>query len=55
MDSSENIFDAFNEEEEDEVVKKIVSNNEKFTGKKFKRNHNEEQVDLSNKKKQKIR
>lgn len=53
MDPSENIFDAFNEE--DEVVKKIVSNNEKFTGKKFKRNHNEEQVDLSNKKKQKIR
>ena len=54
MDPSENIFDAFNEEE-DEVVKKIVSSSEKFTGKKFKRNHNEEQVDLSNKKKQKIR
>jgi hypothetical protein len=53
MEPSENMFDAFNDEEE--VVNKTVSTNEKFTGKKFKRNHNEEQVDLSNKKKQKTR
>ncbi len=61
MDPSESIFDAFNDEEEviedekDNKEIKTPKGQEKFTGKKVKRDQPSEQVTVVIKKKQKIK